>query len=34
MGWRTVGTKLIDYTKSVQMEWAKGSGTNQAELFE
>jgi len=34
MGWRAVGTKLIDYTKSVQMEWAKGSGTNQAELFE
>jgi topoisomerase-4 subunit A len=34
MGWRAVGTKLIDYTKSVEMEWAKGSGTNQAELFE
>lgn len=34
MGWRAVGTKLIDYSKSVEMEWAKGSGSNQAELFE
>ena len=31
MGWRTVGTKLIDYSKSIQMEWVapKGEGNQQ-----
>ena len=33
-GYRTVGTKLADFTKSTQMEWVKGKETNQAELFE
>ncbi|MEO8403708.1 MAG: DNA gyrase/topoisomerase IV subunit A [Chitinophagaceae bacterium] len=34
MGWRTVGTKLLDYTKSVQMDWVKQKGSdNQPELF-
>jgi len=34
MGWRTVGTKLLDYNKSVQMEWAKDKqGGKQPELF-
>ncbi len=32
-GWRTVGTRLIDYSKSVEMEWAKAKGNNQPELF-
>jgi topoisomerase-4 subunit A len=34
MGWKTVGTKLIDFSKSVEMEWVapKGDG-NQQELF-
>jgi topoisomerase-4 subunit A len=33
-GWKTVGTKLLDYSKSVQMEWVveKGDG-KQPELF-
>jgi topoisomerase-4 subunit A len=33
-GWRTVGTKILDYAKSVEMEWVKGKGSAQAELFE
>jgi topoisomerase-4 subunit A len=34
MGWRTVGTKLLDYSKSVQMEWVKTKQSdNQPELF-
>jgi len=34
MGWRTVGTKLLDYSKSVQMEWVKNKQSdNQPELF-
>ena len=32
-GWRTVGTKLLDYSKSVEMEWVKSKGSNQPELF-
>jgi topoisomerase-4 subunit A len=34
MGWKAVGVKLIDYTKSVEMEWAKSPNSNQSELFE
>ncbi len=33
-GYRTVGTKLTDYSKSTEMEWVKGKETNQTELFE
>ena len=33
-GYRTVGTKLADYSKSTEMEWVKDKETNQAELFE
>ncbi|MEI9908452.1 MAG: hypothetical protein WDO71_01530 [Bacteroidota bacterium] len=34
MGWKTVGTKLVDYSKSVEMEWVKSKTDNQqAELF-
>jgi topoisomerase-4 subunit A len=33
-GWRTVGTRLLDYSKSVEMEWVKQKGDNkQTELF-
>ena len=32
-GWRTVGTRLLDYSKSVEMEWVKSKGSNQPELF-
>ena len=32
-GYRTVGTKLADYSKSTEMEWVKGKETNQPELF-
>ncbi|TAL50582.1 MAG: DNA gyrase/topoisomerase IV subunit A, partial [Chitinophagaceae bacterium] len=33
-GWKTVGTKLLDYSKSTEMEWEKKKGDGkQAELF-
>jgi topoisomerase-4 subunit A len=33
-GWKTVGTKLLDFSKSVQMEWVKSkTDNNQPELF-
>jgi topoisomerase IV subunit A len=33
-GWRTVGTRLLDYSKSVEMEWVKPRGSaQQQELF-
>jgi topoisomerase-4 subunit A len=34
MGWKTVGSKLVDYSKSVEMEWVKQKGASQPELFE
>ena len=35
MGWKAVGTKLTDFSKSVEMEWDKPAGDNaQAELFD
>jgi len=35
MGWKAVGTKLMDYSKSVEMEWEKKEEDNnkQPELF-
>lgn len=34
MGWKAVGSKLIDYTKSVEMEWdVKEKDSGQGELF-
>ncbi len=34
MGWKAVGAKLVDYSKSVEMEWVKPKdGDNQPELF-
>ena len=33
-GWKIVGAKLLDYSKSVKMEWVKPAGSNdQPELF-
>jgi topoisomerase-4 subunit A len=37
MGWKAVGAKLMDFSKTVEMEWEerpKEEPTNQAELFE
>ncbi|MFZ9718239.1 MAG: DNA gyrase/topoisomerase IV subunit A, partial [Chitinophagaceae bacterium] len=36
MGWKAVGTKLADYTKSMEMEWerSKESKQDQPELFD
>jgi len=35
MGWKAVGSKLVDYSKSVEMEWeiGKEANNNQGELF-
>jgi topoisomerase-4 subunit A len=33
MGWKAVGNKLLDYNKSVSMEWEKPKGSQQPELF-
>jgi topoisomerase-4 subunit A len=34
MGWKAVGAKLVDYSKSVEMEWVKQKAEdNQPELF-
>ena len=32
--YKTVGTKLADYSKSTEMEWVSTKGSNQAELFQ
>jgi topoisomerase IV subunit A len=35
MGWKALGNKLTDYSKSIEMEWVpKVSNNPQAELFE
>jgi len=33
-GWKTVGTKLVDFTKTMTMEWQKSKEDKQGELFE
>ncbi len=33
MGWRAIGSKLTDYSKSVEMEWEISKSDAQAELF-
>ena len=33
-GYRTVGTKMADYSKSTEMQWVKAKDSNQPELFE
>jgi topoisomerase-4 subunit A len=34
MGWKAVGNKLVDYSKSIEMDWVKQKTSNQPELFE
>ena len=34
MGWKAVGSKLVDYSKSIEMVWVKQKGVSQPELFE
>ena len=34
MGWKAVGAKLVDYTKSLEMEWQASKAGSQQELFE
>ena len=34
MGWKAVGAKLVDFSKSVEMEWEIKKDNNQPELFE
>jgi topoisomerase-4 subunit A len=34
MGWKAVGTKLVDFTKSTEIEWMEqGQSSKQASLF-
>ena len=33
MGWKAVGAKLVDYNKSLMMEWEVKGETKQSELF-
>ncbi|MFL5739992.1 MAG: DNA gyrase/topoisomerase IV subunit A [Flavisolibacter sp.] len=33
MGWKAVGAKLVDFNKSITMEWEVKPGTKQSELF-
>ena len=33
MGWKAVGAKLVDYNKTVMMEWEAKEGAKQSELF-
>ena len=33
MGWKAVGAKLVDYNKSIMMEWEVREGMKQPELF-
>ena len=33
-GWKTVGSKLADFSKSTEMEWVKSGSNNQTEMFE
>jgi topoisomerase-4 subunit A len=32
-GWKAVGVRLLDFAKSVEMEWVKSKTASQAELF-
>ena len=34
MGWKAVGAKLVDYSKSVEMEWVLKKESQQQQLFE
>jgi topoisomerase IV subunit A len=34
MGWKAVGNKLVDYSKSIEMDWVQQKSSSQPELFE
>lgn len=34
MGWKAVGAKLVDFSKSVEMEWVRKKESQQQQLFE
>jgi topoisomerase IV subunit A len=34
MGWKAVGNKLVDFSKSIEMEWVKQKTAEQPELFD
>ncbi len=34
MGWKAVGAKLMDYSKTIQMEWVKPEAVEQQQLFD
>ena len=34
MGWKAVGVKLVDFTKTMSMEWQRSKEDKQGELFE
>jgi topoisomerase-4 subunit A len=34
MGWKAAGAKLVDYNKTIMMEWETKEGTRQSELFD
>src|SRR5215469_18401654 len=34
MGWKAVGAKLVDFSKSLEMQWMKKKENQQPELFE
>src|SRR6476646_6431793 len=34
MGWKAVGARLVDFTKSTEMDWVKKKESQQPELFE
>jgi len=34
MGWKAVGARLVDFTKTTEMEWVKKKANQQPELFE
>ncbi len=34
MGWKAVGSRLVDFTKTTEMEWVKKKESQQPELFE
>ena len=33
MGWKAVGAKLVDFNKTITMEWEVKEGARQSELF-
>jgi topoisomerase-4 subunit A len=34
MGWKAVGARLVDFTKTTEMEWIRKKESQQPELFE